>query len=551
MKSSATHASGRITRSTDEWLMSRSCQSATFSSAATRSRGPRARGRETFSSRHGLRLCGIAEEPFWPRRTPPPPRAPRCAARWRISTAILSSARRAARARRRTRRGGRAARPASPPARSRGRAARSTPPRPRARGGRTCPPRPRSCRPRPPRRAREPLALAAHLLREHEQLEPEGRRLGVDAVGAADARRVPVLARAPRSTPRSALDAGERAARRRPGSGARARCRARRSRSCRSGRSATSGPTFSATSVRNAITSWRTRPRSPRCAPGRPRAWRGSRERGGAGSHRARPCTSHTASSTSSQRAYVPPRTRSRHLGTRVALDHRLIRLRQRRNTCTASCSTSRGSRSASSRSDRGCRPCPGSNAPVSLTSASRLSSDSIRSPTIPDTASDQRERDRDPPGAAPGAPGDQLSKPALKTSPASCRRRTHPGALDGLPGADPRRELAPAVGAAREVRAGVARDHDRDREHSRKPPNSGATTSRAATSGPSASTTTRGTRAARPRARAASRRRRPEEGARDARQRFADLARARAGRSSPRAAPTVISTVAWYSLPR
>ena len=36
MKSSAIVASGAITRSTDEWLMSRSCQSAMFSSAATR-----------------------------------------------------------------------------------------------------------------------------------------------------------------------------------------------------------------------------------------------------------------------------------------------------------------------------------------------------------------------------------------------------------------------------------------------------------------------------------------------------------------------------------
>ena len=34
MKSSVTHASGKITRSTDELLMSRSCQSAWFSSAA-------------------------------------------------------------------------------------------------------------------------------------------------------------------------------------------------------------------------------------------------------------------------------------------------------------------------------------------------------------------------------------------------------------------------------------------------------------------------------------------------------------------------------------
>ena len=45
-------------------------------------------------------------------------------------------------------------------------------------------------------RAREPRLLAPHLLVEHEQLEPEGGRLGVHAVGAADAGRVPELERA-------------------------------------------------------------------------------------------------------------------------------------------------------------------------------------------------------------------------------------------------------------------------------------------------------------------------------------------------------------------
>ena len=46
--------------------MSRSCHSATFSSAGTTAaRTTRARP-VRFSLSTGLRLCGIAEEPFWP-----------------------------------------------------------------------------------------------------------------------------------------------------------------------------------------------------------------------------------------------------------------------------------------------------------------------------------------------------------------------------------------------------------------------------------------------------------------------------------------------------
>ena len=60
--------SGRMTRSTDECEMSRSCQSATFSSAACAL--PRSsRARPTICSQPiGLRLCGIADEPFCPLR---------------------------------------------------------------------------------------------------------------------------------------------------------------------------------------------------------------------------------------------------------------------------------------------------------------------------------------------------------------------------------------------------------------------------------------------------------------------------------------------------
>src|ERR1051326_6890835 len=66
MKSSRIVASGAITRSTDEWLMSRSCQSATSSIAAMAYARMRRERPATFSERIGLRLCGIAEEPFCP-----------------------------------------------------------------------------------------------------------------------------------------------------------------------------------------------------------------------------------------------------------------------------------------------------------------------------------------------------------------------------------------------------------------------------------------------------------------------------------------------------
>ena len=66
MWSRAMKLSGRITRSTDECEMSRSCHSATFSSAAM-ALARTSRARPTICSQPiGLRLCGIADEPFWP-----------------------------------------------------------------------------------------------------------------------------------------------------------------------------------------------------------------------------------------------------------------------------------------------------------------------------------------------------------------------------------------------------------------------------------------------------------------------------------------------------
>src|SRR6478672_8729599 len=53
-------------RSTAECEMSRSCHRATFSSAGTTAPRTRRASPVRFSDRTGLRLCGIAEEPFWP-----------------------------------------------------------------------------------------------------------------------------------------------------------------------------------------------------------------------------------------------------------------------------------------------------------------------------------------------------------------------------------------------------------------------------------------------------------------------------------------------------
>ncbi len=90
-KSSAIVASGAITRSTDECEMSRSCHSATFSSAGTTvARTSRARP-VRFSDSTGLRLCGIAEEPFCSgaKYSSASRTSVRC--RWRISIARRST----------------------------------------------------------------------------------------------------------------------------------------------------------------------------------------------------------------------------------------------------------------------------------------------------------------------------------------------------------------------------------------------------------------------------------------------------------------------------
>ncbi len=89
-KSRVIVVSGPIARSTLEWLMSRSCQSATFSNAGvTDMRTSRARP-VRFSVSTGLRLCGMADEPFWPgeKNSSASRTSVRCM--WRISIATFS-----------------------------------------------------------------------------------------------------------------------------------------------------------------------------------------------------------------------------------------------------------------------------------------------------------------------------------------------------------------------------------------------------------------------------------------------------------------------------
>src|SRR6266581_2813050 len=54
------------TRSAEECEMSRSCQSATFSSPTSACARTTRASPQTRSDTTGFRLCGIADEPFWP-----------------------------------------------------------------------------------------------------------------------------------------------------------------------------------------------------------------------------------------------------------------------------------------------------------------------------------------------------------------------------------------------------------------------------------------------------------------------------------------------------
>ena len=84
-------ASGAIMRSTEECEMSRSCQSATFSIAGvTALRTMRARP-VRFSVSTGLRLCGIADEPFCPSEKNSSASSTSVRCKWRNSVASRST----------------------------------------------------------------------------------------------------------------------------------------------------------------------------------------------------------------------------------------------------------------------------------------------------------------------------------------------------------------------------------------------------------------------------------------------------------------------------
>ena len=122
--------------------------------------------------------------------------------------------------------------------------------------GIACRPRRRSCPTRSlgarRRRRCRSRRSSAHQIGE---LQAEGDRLGVDAVGAARPSACRGCSRARRAARPSAASVGRAAGRRAHELEREARCRARRSWSCRSGRSSLPRPTCSATLVRKAMTS--------------------------------------------------------------------------------------------------------------------------------------------------------------------------------------------------------------------------------------------------------------------------------------------------------
>ena len=78
-------------RSADECEMSRSCQRATFSSPTSAFARTTRAIPQMRSAVIGLRLCGIADEPFWPRPNGSSTSRTSVRARWRISVAKRSS----------------------------------------------------------------------------------------------------------------------------------------------------------------------------------------------------------------------------------------------------------------------------------------------------------------------------------------------------------------------------------------------------------------------------------------------------------------------------
>ena len=286
--------------------MSRSCQSATFSSPTSAAPRTTRASPQIRSATTGFRLCGIADEPFWPVPNGSSTSRTSVRARCRISSAKRVERRgRDARAPRAARRGGRAGGSGSrtAPARgpSRSHASRST-------SGSVAayvPTAPESLPTRRPSSARSTrVAVAVELERPARELEAERRRLGVHAVRAPDRERVAVLLGPRDDRVERAVEPGEDQPAGLLDLERRARCRRRPTRSARSG---TSGPPRrgrSATASTNAARSW-----CVRASISRTRSGVGAFARAriaSAASRGTRPSSAHAssaASSTSSQRS--------------------------------------------------------------------------------------------------------------------------------------------------------------------------------------------------------------------------------------------------------
>ena len=168
--------------------MSLSCHSATFSRAGTTAARTSRASPVRFSARIGLRLWGMAEEPFWalPKASSASAISVRC--KWRISTArrSMEAAARARAAKKAAWRSrgitwvetgsGLSPSPAATWASTLGSTVAKVPTAPRDRAGRDLP----ACR-------QQPAPGALELGVKAGELEAEGGGLGVDAVAAPDA----------------------------------------------------------------------------------------------------------------------------------------------------------------------------------------------------------------------------------------------------------------------------------------------------------------------------------------------------------------------------
>ena len=246
------------TRSADECEMSRSCQSGTFSKPTTAAARTTRASPEMRSATFGLRLCGIADEPFMPARERLLDLAHLGAREVAdLGREAVERRRADARARRAARRAGRARSPASRPGRARGRAARRRSARPPGRSRRRC----RPCRRTGRRGTSRARARGASRARSSSNAQPASFQPNVVGSAWMPCERPmqivrAVLLGAAHDGGERAVDARRRSARRRRGSAARARCRARRRTSGRSAPSGPPAPSCSATASTNAARSW-------------------------------------------------------------------------------------------------------------------------------------------------------------------------------------------------------------------------------------------------------------------------------------------------------